>query len=254
MSTESSIERVEETTGAENIVVSCREVTRTYTRGSRGSRLAFWRNKERPTVTALDGVSVEIRQGELVGVAGPSGSGKSTLLHLLAGLDTPTAGSVTLMDHDITSLSERKRTRLRLEYVGIVFQQFRLLPGLSARANVALPLVERGVGKRARRKRATEMLDRVGLGDRVTHKPGELSGGEQQRVAIARAVITDPALVVADEPTGELDTETGDRILDLFLELATDHAVVIASHDQQALAVTDRVIGLQDGRQVEYDR
>jgi putative ABC transport system ATP-binding protein len=199
-------------------------------------------------VTALDGVSLSIFPGEFVGVAGPSGSGKSTLLHLLAGLDTPTEGAVHLDGTDTGSLSERGRARLRLETVGIVFQHFHLLPSLSARANVALPLVERGVGKRARHQRASDLLEEVGLGDRLGHKPGELSGGEQQRVAIARALATDPALLIADEPTGELDSTTGETVLDLLSATASDRAVVVASHDETVLRKTDRVIRLRDGR------
>jgi putative ABC transport system ATP-binding protein len=224
-------------------VVAGEDLVREYTRGRDGLFAAG-----ATTVRALDGVSVSIARDEVVGVAGPSGSGKSTLLHLLAGLDTPTAGTVTLAGTETSSLRERGRARLRLEHVGIVFQRFHLLPALSARANVALPLVELGVGKRTRRERARSCLDAVGLGDRAEHTPGQLSGGEQQRVAIARALVTEPAFVIADEPTGELDTETSERVLSLLVEAATDQAVVIASHDQQALARCERTIHLRDGR------
>jgi putative ABC transport system ATP-binding protein len=189
-----------------------------------------------------------VRPGEFVGLAGPSGSGKSTLLHLLAGLDTPTSGTVNLAGVDTGSVSSRRRTRLRLANVGIVFQHFHLLPSLSARSNVAAPLIETGESKRQRRARAEELLKQVGLADRVQHTPSELSGGEQQRVAVARALATDPALVIADEPTGELDTATGAQVLDLLAEVATDRAVVVASHDQQALDRTTRVVRLHDGR------
>ena len=223
-------------------VVSADSVTREYTRG----KARFGGAAE--SVTALDGVSVSIDRGELVGIAGPSGSGKSTLLHLLAGLDTPTSGSVTLAGTDVESLGSRGRAKLRLDNVGIVFQRFHLLPAISARANVALPLVELGEGKRRRRQAATERLDAVGLGDRTTHKPGQLSGGEQQRVAIARALVTEPGLVVADEPTGELDTETSARVLSILQEIAEERAVVLASHDPQALESCDRVTHLRDGR------
>jgi len=242
----------------QHTVVSCTDVTRTYRRGQPATvpRLRFWRAKSRRndlSVTALQDISVEITGGECVGIAGPSGSGKSTLLHLLAGLDTPTHGTVTLAGTDTSTLSETQRARLRLDTVGIVFQQFHLLPSVTARTNVALPLVQYGIGKQERHKRATELLQRVGLSDRVTHRPGELSGGEQQRVAIARALVTDPSLVIADEPTGELDTATSTTILTLFEELVPDHAVVLASHDEQALDITERRIRLRDGEQVSHD-
>jgi putative ABC transport system ATP-binding protein len=225
-------------------VVTCRDVTRRYTRGAD----SLFSRDAQPTVTALDSVSLSVDAGEFRGIAGPSGSGKSTLLHLLAGLDVPSEGVVRLAGTDTRTLSEQGRARLRLDTVGIVFQRFHLLPSLSARANVALPLVERGVGKRRRRERAERLLERVGLGDRTAHRPGELSGGEQQRVAIARALATDPALLVADEPTGELDTESGQRVLDVLAAHTDDRAVVVASHDEQVLEQTDRVVRLRDGR------
>jgi ABC-type antimicrobial peptide transport system, ATPase component len=203
------------------------------------------------SVTAVDDVSVSVSAGEFVGLAGPSGSGKSTLLHLLAALDTPTTGSVRLGDTEVSQLSRGRRTQLRLDRVGIVFQHFHLLPSLSALANVALPLVELGYGKSRRHERASELLERVGLGDRLQHRPSELSGGEQQRVAVARALTTDPQLVIADEPTGELDTDTGGQVLDLMASVAEDRAVVLASHDQQALDRTTRQIRLRDGARVE---
>ena len=211
----------------------------------------FFDRADAPTVRALDDVSLAIQRGDVVGIAGPSGSGKSTLLHLLAGLDIPTNGTVTIADTDIATVSKRQRARLRLDNVGIVFQRFHLLDALSARANVALPLVELGESKRQRREKAAVLLDAVGLGDRSGHKPGQLSGGEQQRVAIARALVTEPALVVADEPTGELDSVTGEQVLDLLVDVADEQAVVLASHDQQALDVCDRVIHLQDGEIVK---
>lgn len=229
-------------------VVRCENVTREYERGRRGW---FRRSSPGPTVTALRGVSLSVGAGELVGLSGPSGSGKSTLLHLLAGLDTPTAGTVELSGRAIEGLRERRRAKLRLEHVGIVFQHFYLLPSLSARANVALPLIEQGVGKRARRERAEELLAEVGLGDRVGHRPGELSGGEQQRVAIARALATDPDLLLADEPTGEVDTETGTHIIERLQSVATDRAVLVASHDDRVMAAADRILRLRDGSLVD---
>jgi putative ABC transport system ATP-binding protein len=228
-------------------VVRCRSVTHEYRRGSRSR----WGEDDRPTVTALSDVSLSISLGEFVGLTGPSGSGKSTLLHLLAGLETPTGGTIEFDGTDLATLSERQRTRLRLERVGVVFQRFHLLPSLSARANVALPLVEAGLGKRERRERASALLEDVGLGERLDHRPGELSGGEQQRVAVARALANDPDVVLADEPTGELDTDTGARVLDLLGELATgDRAVVVCSHDDAVQQRVDRELRLRDGQLV----
>jgi putative ABC transport system ATP-binding protein len=198
-------------------------------------------------VTALDSVSASFDRGELVGVTGPSGSGKSTLLHLLGGLDTPTSGTVIFDGVDLSTRWERERARIRLGRVGFVFQQFHLLASVSARANVALPLIEEGMPTGRRRERATELLERVGLGDRLDHPPGELSGGEQQRVAIARALANDPDLVLADEPTGELDTDTGATVLDLLAELSADRAVVVASHDDRVVGMADRTVRLRDG-------
>lgn len=224
-------------------VLRCTGVTHVY--GESGSWLSFGGPDE--TVQALNGVDVDIRRGEVVCVAGPSGSGKSTLLHLLAGLDTPTAGSIELCGTPISDLSSRKRTRLRREHVGFVFQRFYLLPSLSIRANVALPLIETGYSRRARRERADDLLGRVGLGNRVTDHPGELSGGEQQRVAVARALATDPDVLLADEPTGELDAETGRNVLSCLVGEADHRAVLIASHDETALRASDRVLRLIDG-------
>ncbi|ELY99091.1 ABC transporter [Natrialba chahannaoensis JCM 10990] len=221
------------------------DVTHEY--GTGGSR---FRAGDRRTVTALRNVSVDIQPGEIVGLEGPSGSGKSTILHLVAGLLVPTSGTVQLHGTELSALSNRKRTRVRRQHVGIVFQHFHLLPSLSARANVALPLVQTGVSKRKRRRRATALLERVGLGDRTTHLPSELSGGECQRVAIARALSTDPDVVIADEPTGELDTATGETVLELLTEIGRERAVILASHDEATLAVADRVLTLRDGRVV----
>ncbi|OAQ54117.1 hypothetical protein HTG_00890 [Natrinema mahii] len=235
-----------------SVVVSATDVSKRYTRGTEPGVLGRLLGRQSPpTVRAVDSASLEVRTEEIVGLAGPSGSGKSTLLHLLAGLERPTDGTVTFRGTDLASLSRRERTRHRLEHIGIVFQQFHLLDSLSARANVALPLVETGVGKRERRRRATDLLERVGLGDRLTHRPRELSGGEQQRVAIARALVTDPALVIADEPTGELDTESGRAILQEFERVAENRAVVLASHDRETLDLCDRLLRLRDGAVVD---
>lgn len=224
-----------------NSAVVCSAVTRQYADGGGVFREAG------PTVTALDSVSLSVTAGEVVGVAGPSGSGKSTLLHLLAGLDTPTGGQIAIHGTDIATLSGRQQTRFRRDNIGMVFQRFHLLPALTARENVALPLVQAGVSRSQRRSRASELLEAVGLDDREGHRPGALSGGEQQRVAIARALAADPALVIADEPTGELDRDTGERVLDLLTEVSEDRAVVVASHDEYTLERTDRVIQLLDG-------
>ncbi|AGB38955.1 ABC transporter ATP-binding protein [Natronococcus occultus] len=213
-----------------------------------------FRSRSERTVTALEDVSVALGSGEIVGLEGPSGSGKSTILHAVAGLLVPTAGRVTVEGTDLTALSARERTRLRRERIGIVFQRFHLLPSLSARANVALPLVQDGVPKRKRRERATALLERVELGDRIEHLPGELSGGECQRVAIARALATDPDVIVADEPTGELDTATGQRVLELLTEIGRERAMLVASHDAETLAAADRVLELRDGRIVSDGR
>lgn len=229
-------------------LIDCRDLRRTY---SRGSSSRFSRKQTTPVVTALDGVDLEISRGEIVGLSGPSGSGKSTLLHLIAGLDTPTSGTIEFDGTDLAALSGRGRTRHRLQNVGIVFQHFHLLDALSARQNVALPLVELGVPKSERRQRAAELLSAIGLGDRLSHNPSELSGGEQQRVAIARALVTDPPLVIADEPTGELDTETGAQVLDRFQAVAEETAIVIASHDQPTLSIADRVVSLRDGKRLD---
>jgi putative ABC transport system ATP-binding protein len=223
--------------------VVCESVSREYRRGRDGGT----------RVVALDGVSMTVLPGTFLAVTGPSGSGKSTLLHLLAALDTPSSGRVLLAGTDTAALSDRRRTRLRLEHVGIVFQRFHLLPSLSARSNVALPLVERGVPKRERHARADHLLSRVGLEDRADHRPGELSGGEQQRVAVARALVNDPDLLVADEPTGELDSATGRVVLDLLEEVAEDRAVVVASHDPAVGERADRHLALLDGRRVDGD-
>ncbi|AFO57354.1 ABC transporter ATP-binding protein [Natrinema sp. J7-2] len=217
----------------------------THEYGSTGGR---FRSGDERTVTALRGVSLDVPTGSIVGLEGPSGSGKSTVLHAVAGLLVPTAGRVELRGTDIAALSDAERTRLRRRHVGIVFQRFHLLPSLSARANVALPLVQAGVPRAARRDRATTLLEAVGLGDRTTHLPSELSGGERQRVAIARALSTDPDVIVADEPTGELDTATGREVLELLTDVGRERAVLVASHDEATLAVADRVVTLCDGR------
>lgn len=203
-------------------------------------------------VAALRGVTLDIAQGEYVAIVGPSGSGKSTLLTLLGGLDTPTAGDVQILGTPLGTLDDRRLTRLRLERIGFVFQRFHLLPVLSARENIELPLAERGVGRVERRARADELLAYVGLASRANHRATQLSGGEMQRVAIARALANGPAIVLADEPTGELDAATGKDILALFRRLHHDGAtLVVVTHDDQLAAEAERVIRMLDGRIVD---
>ena len=236
-------------------LVECRALSRSYALGTEKSGFFGWGSSDTPRVTALDNVDLTVNRGEIIGCAGPSGSGKSTLLHLLAGLDTPTSGTVSFDGETLNSLSQQARTRHRLDHVGIVFQHFHLLESLSARANVALPLVELGRPKSERRERATELLEAMGLGDRITHRPTQLSGGEQQRVAIARALVTEPDLVIADEPTGELDTQTGEQVLSRFRDVAQqlNTAVVIASHDEPTLAIADRLVRMRDGKIIDIE-
>lgn len=201
------------------------------------------------TVHALRGVSLEIRAGEYVAVAGPSGCGKSTLLQLIGGIDTPSAGTVDILDTDLGSLSDSELTRLRLTRLGFVFQRFHLLPVLTARENVELPMAEAGVPRGVRQKRAVELLGYVGLAHRAEHRVTQLSGGEMQRVAIARALANRPALLLADEPTGELDAATGEEILTLFRRLNADGAtLIVVTHDEKLASEAGRVIHMLDGR------
>ncbi|MGI8460432.1 MAG: ABC transporter ATP-binding protein [Solirubrobacterales bacterium] len=200
-------------------------------------------------VRALDGVSIRIERGEMVAIMGPSGSGKSTLLHLLGALETPSAGTIALAGRRFESLGEKQLTLLRRETIGFVFQFFNLLPALSAEENVVLPALIAGKRDAETRARAVELLDRVGLGARRTHLPSELSGGEQQRVSIARALLLEPELVLADEPTGNLDSRSSAEILALLSELNRDdgHTIVMVTHDPAAAATAGRVIYLRDG-------
>lgn len=201
------------------------------------------------TVHALRGVSLEIGAGEYVAIAGPSGCGKSTLLQLIGGLDRPSAGTVEVLGTRLDSLSDSQLTRLRLTRLGFIFQRFHLLPVLTARENVELPMAEAGMPKRERQERARELLSYVGLEPRGTHRATQLSGGEMQRVAIARALANRPALLLADEPTGELDAATGEEILDLFRRLNHDGTtLVVVTHDERLAAQAGRIIHMLDGR------
>jgi putative ABC transport system ATP-binding protein len=203
---------------------------------------------EGPTcVDALRGVSLEVEQGALVAVMGPSGSGKSTLMHLLAGLDKPTSGIVRIGGTDITQLDDRRLTLLRRDHVGFVFQFFNLLPMLSAEENIVLPLTI--AGERVDQEWLDELLSRTGLSARRSHRPAELSGGEQQRVAIARALITRPTILFADEPTGNLDSKTGGEILDLLRASVADYGqtTVMVTHEARAASIADQTLFLADG-------
>jgi putative ABC transport system ATP-binding protein len=200
------------------------------------------------SVPALRGVSLTIDPGDYLAVVGASGSGKSTLMHLLGALDRPTSGTLLIGGRDVADLGAAEMARLRNETIGFVFQSFHLLARTTARDNVALPLVYRGIGRRERRARAEAMLERVGLAHRIGHRPNQMSGGEQQRVAIARALVTDPSVLLADEPTGNLDSATGQSVLALLEMLNADGvAVVLVTHDRDVAARAHRQIVMRDG-------
>jgi putative ABC transport system ATP-binding protein len=200
------------------------------------------------SVAALRGVSLTVDDGDYLAIVGTSGSGKSTLMHLLGGLDRPTGGTLLIGGRDVATLSPPEMARLRNETIGFVFQSFHLLTRTTARDNVALPLVYRGIGRRERRARAGEMLERVGLAHRMDHRPNQMSGGEQQRVAIARALVTGPSVLLADEPTGNLDTTTGQSVLALLESLNADGvAVVLVTHDREVAERAHRQIVMRDG-------
>ncbi len=204
-------------------------------------------------VNALAGVDFQVEKGEFVAIMGPSGSGKSTLLHLLGGLDGPSQGNVILADQPLATLSEREATLVRRHNVGFVFQFFNLLPTLSAEENIVLPLIIDGKDPRRYQEQLQRLLELVGLQDRRAHKPDQLSGGEQQRVSIARALITQPAILLADEPTGNLDSRTGRAIMELLRRSRDEleQTVIVVTHDPKAAAYADRVIFLRDGLIVE---
>ncbi len=209
---------------------------------------------EGEAVHALRGVSLEITAGEYLAIVGPSGCGKSSLLNLLGAIDAPTSGNVEIEGRDVGSLGDREVTEFRLHHVGFVFQRFYLLPILTARENVELPMAEAGVPASARRARAAELLRYVDLGARERHRPAQLSGGEQQRVAIARALANRPSLLLADEPTGELDAKTGREIIALFDRLNADGTtVVVVTHDESLARAARRVVHMRDGEIVQEE-
>jgi len=226
-------------TPKQELSIELRDVVREYRLGGQSLR-------------ALDGISLRLAGGQFVSVVGPSGAGKSTLLHLLGALDTPNSGSITFDGDEIGRLDDEQQSEFRHHCVGFVFQFFNLLPTLSAWENVAVPKLLDGVRLGKVKSDAVGLLDRVGLGDRTQHRPAELSGGQMQRVAVARALMMDPPLILADEPTGNLDSTTGASILALLADLAHEDGrgrlVVMVTHNSDAAASTDRVITLQDGR------
>jgi putative ABC transport system ATP-binding protein len=200
-------------------------------------------------VEALHGVSMEVARGEYVAIMGPSGSGKSTLMHILGCLDVPTTGTYHLAGEDVSTMNEDALAHVRNRQIGFVFQQFNLLASLPAWRNVELPLCYSGVGRAERKMRAVKALERVGLGDRLDHRPGELSGGQQQRVAVARALVTDPALILADEPTGNLDSHSTADVLRLFAELRDQgRTIVLITHENEVALSAQRVVRIFDGQ------
>ncbi len=223
----------------DDVIVRATKVARVYPTGA-------------SAVAALDGVTLEVRRGEFLAVMGPSGSGKSTLLNILAGLERPTRGRVVVDGADLSSMDEVALATYRREKVGMIFQAFNLLPRYRVIENVALPLVFAGVGREKRLGRARTVLDRLGMGPRADHRPSQLSGGEMQRTAIARALVTEPSLLLADEPTGNLDSANGEALLAVIAELhARGQTVVLVTHDQGIASRAQRIVRMLDGRIVQ---
>lgn len=222
--------------GDASVVVAARGVTRVYRTGNE-------------VVHALRGITLDVYKGEYLSIMGPSGSGKSTFFNMVGGLDMPTEGEVDIQGVRIASLSRVEQARLRNRCIGYIFQTYNLIPVMTALQNVALPLLLGGRSQRVANDKAAELLDTVGLGDRLHHRPDELSGGQQQRVAIARSFANDPSIILADEPTGNLDTKTGSDIIERLSRLSQERGVTIisATHDHKMLAVSDRVVTIRDG-------
>lgn len=224
-----------------NPIISVRNLTKTYQMGTN-------------VVRALQGVDLDISKNEYVALMGPSGSGKSTLMNLVGCLDTPTSGEYFLNGNDVSKMIDSELAEVRNKEIGFVFQTFNLLPRLTAQQNVALPLVYAGMSKADRMNRAAEVLDQVGLGDRMDHKPNELSGGQRQRVAVARALVNDPSIILADEPTGNLDSKTSYEIMGLFEELHNaGNTIVLVTHEPDIAQYVHRIVRLMDG-EVESDQ
>jgi putative ABC transport system ATP-binding protein len=221
-------------------LITLSEITKVYTIGDQ-------------VVRALDGVDLEVQRGEYVALMGPSGSGKSTLMNILGCLDTPTSGSYVLNNHQVATLTDDALAEIRNREIGFVFQTFNLLPRYSALDNVTLPMVYGGFSKQHRNQRGKEVLHQVGLADRMDHKPNELSGGQRQRVAVARALVNKPSIILADEPTGNLDTKTSHEIMRLFEEIhRLGNTIIIVTHEEDIAAHTHRIVRLRDGK-VESD-
>jgi putative ABC transport system ATP-binding protein len=221
-------------------MIETRELWKTYTMGDE-------------EIHALRGVSIQIDRGEYVAIMGPSGSGKSTLMNLIGCLDTPTRGTYLLNGKEVSQMNDNELARIRNEEIGFVFQTFNLLPRATALHNVELPLVYAGISKKARLERAKAAIDKVELTHRLTHKPNELSGGQRQRVAIARALVNNPSILLADEPTGNLDTKTGHEIMELFARLhQSGNTIIVVTHEADVAAYAHRAIAIRDG-QVERD-
>jgi putative ABC transport system ATP-binding protein len=229
---------------SETPFIRCRRLTKTYRKG-------------RTTVTPLEALDLDVPRGEFLALMGPSGSGKTTLLNLIAGIDQPSGGELHVDDRDLARLSRGQLTSWRARHCGYVFQLYHLVPILSAFENVELPLLlDSRLSRAQRQEKVRVALELVGLSDRASHRPAELSGGQEQRVAIARAIVADPGLLVADEPTGDLDRESGDQVLGLLRELSRQHGktIVMVTHDARAAAAADRILHLEKGRLIESGR